>query len=212
MSIKKRIDLAWTILSFVLFGFGISLQLKASIGQSVLNALAVTLSHIIEMKVGTILNGINLLFFLSYLLLRRSRLNYKDTIQVLATVANGSMINLFLYHLLSLFTVESYFYRVLLYLTGLGIASVSLGAILAMGIVKFPLESLCLVISESYQKNFAAVRMSFDVIFLIVTLCLTLLSHAPLQIREGTVISVVLLSTLLGICYNFFRKHLSAED
>ncbi|ADL03278.1 YczE/YyaS/YitT family protein [Lacrimispora saccharolytica] len=212
MSIKKRIDLAWTILSFVLFGFGISLQLKASIGQSVLNALAVTLSHIIEMKVGTILNGINLLFFLSYLLLRRSRLNYKDTIQVLATVANGSMINLFLYHFLSLFTVESYFYRVLLYLTGLGIASVSLGAILAMGIVKFPLESLCLVISESYQKNFAAVRMSFDVIFLIVTLCLTLLSHAPLQIREGTVISVVLLSTLLGICYNFFRKHLSAED
>ena len=164
------------------------------------------------MKVGTILNGINLLFFLSYLLLRRSRLNYKDTIQVLATVANGSMINLFLYHFLSLFTVESYFYRVLLYLTGLGIASVSLGAILAMGIVKFPLESLCLVISESYQKNFAAVRMSFDVIFLIVTLCLTLLSHAPLQIREGTVISVVLLSTLLGICYNFFRKHLSAED
>lgn len=212
MSIKKRIDLAWTILSFVLFGFGISLQLKASIGQSVLNALAVTLSHIIEMKVGTILNGINLLFFLSYLLLRRSRLNYKDTIQVLATVANGSMINLFLYHFLSLFTVESYFYRVLLYLTGLGIASVSLGAILAMGIVKFPLESLCLVISESYQKNFAAVRMSFDVIFLIVTLCLTLLSHAPMQIREGTVISVVLLSTLLGICYNFFRKHLSAED
>lgn len=212
MSIKKRIDLAWTILSFVLFGFGISLQLKASIGQSVLNALAVTLSHIIEMKVGTILNGINLLFFLSYLLLRRSRLNYKDTIQVLATVANGSMINLFLYNFLSLFTVESYFYRVLLYLTGLGIASVSLGAILAMGIVKFPLESLCLVISESYQKNFAAVRMSFDVIFLIVTLCLTLLSHAPLQIREGTVISVVLLSTLLGICYNFFRKHLSAED
>ncbi|MBE7719071.1 MAG: hypothetical protein E7243_06085 [Lacrimispora celerecrescens] len=212
MSRKKRNDLIGTILSFVFFGFGISLQLKAAIGQSVLNALAVTLSYTIQMKVGTILNGINSLFFISYLLLRRSRLNYKDTIQIIATIANGYIINLFLYHLLSIFTVESYIYRVILYLTGLVIASISLGAILAIGIVKFPLESLCLVISDSYKKNFAAVRMSFDVIFLIVTLCLTLLSRAPLQIREGTVISVFLLSTLLGICYEFFKKHLTVED
>ena len=212
MSRKKRNDLIGTILSFVFFGFGISLQLKAAIGQSVLNALAVTLSYTIQMKVGTILNGINSLFFISYLLLRRSRLNYKDTIQIIATIANGYIINLFLYHLLSIFTVESYIYRVILYLTGLVIASISLGAILAIGIVKFPLESLCLVISESYKKKFAAVRMSFDVIFLIVTLCLTLLSRAPLQIREGTVISVFLLSTLLGICYEFFKKHLTVED
>ena len=212
MSRKKWNDLAGTILSFVFFGFGISLQLKAAIGQSVLNALAVTLSYTIEMKVGTILNGINLLFFISYLLLRRSRLNYKDAVQILATIANGYIINLFLYHLLSVFTVESYFYRVMLYLTGLLIASISLGAILAIGIVKFPLESLCLVISEAYKKNFAAVRMSFDVIFLVVTLCLTLLSHAPLQIREGTIISIFLLSTLLGICYEFFRKRLAKEE
>ncbi|GLC82603.1 YczE/YyaS/YitT family protein [Lacrimispora brassicae] len=212
MSRKKTIDLAGTILSFVFFGFGISLQLKAAIGQSVLNALAVTLSYTIEMKVGTILNGINLLFFISYLLLRRSRLNYKDALQILATIGNGYIINLFLYHFLSIFTVESYFYRVMLYFSGLGIASISLGAVLAIGIVKFPLESLCLVISESRKKNFAAIRMSFDVIFLIVTLCLTLLSHAPLQIREGTVISIFLLSPLLGICYNFFKKHLNTEE
>ncbi len=212
MSRKKWNDLAGTILSFVFFGFGISLQLKAAIGQSVLNALAVTLSYTIEMKVGTILNGINLLFFISYLLLRRSRLNYKDAVQILATIANGYIINLFLYHLLSVFTVESYVYRVMLYLTGLVIASISLGAILAIGIVKFPLESLCLVISEAYKRNFTAVRMSFDVIFLVVTLCLTLLSHAPLQIREGTIISIFLLSTLLGICYEFFRKRLAKEE
>ncbi len=212
MNRKKRNDLIRTILSFVFFGFGISLQLKAAIGQSVLNALAVTLSYSIQMKVGTILNGINLIFFILYLLLRRSRINYKDTVQIIATIANGYIINLFLYHLLSTFTVESYIYRVILYLIGIVIASISLGAVLAIGIVKFPLESLCLIISESYKKNFTAVRMSFDVIFLIVTLGLTLVSHAPLQIREGTVISIFLLSTLLGICYDFFKKHFAMEE
>ena len=212
MSRKKRNDLIVTIISFVFFGFGISLQLKAAIGQSVLNALAVTLSYTIQMKVGTILNGINTLFFISYLLLRRTRLNYKDGIQIIATIANGYIINLFLYQLLSLFTVESYFYRIILYLIGIIIASISLGAVLAIGIVKFPLESMCLIISEAYKKKFTAVRMSFDVIFLIITLSLTLLSHTPLQIREGTVISILLLAPLLGICYEFFKKHLTMEE
>lgn len=212
MSRKKRNDLVLTVISFVFFGFGISLQLKAAIGQSVLNALAVTLSYTTQMKVGTILNGINTLFFISYLLLRRTRLNYKDGIQILATIANGYIINLFLYHFLSIFTLESYLYRIILYLIGIIIASISLGAVLAIGIVKFPLESMCLVISEAYKKKFTAVRMSFDVIFLIITLCLTLFTHAPLQIREGTVISLLLLAPMLGICYEFFKKHLTKEE
>jgi len=202
----------YSILSFLLFGFGISLQLKAAIGQSVLNALAVTLSDTVHLKVGTILNVINLLFFATYLLLRRSRLNYKDAIQIIATITNGAIINFFLYNVLSIFVVENYFYRIVLYMVGLGIASISLGAVLAIGIIKFPLESLCLTISEVFKKKFTAVRMSFDVIFLVITLIITVLAHTPLQIREGTVISIFLLSTLLGICYEFFKKHLMMEE
>lgn len=202
----------YSVIAFLFFGFGISLQLKAAIGQSVLNALAVTISYTIQLKVGTILNIINSLFFIAYILLRRTRLDYKDVIQILATLANGYIINFFLYNILSIFTVETYFYRVLLYMIGLIIASISLGAVLAIGIIKFPLESLCLTISETYKKKFTAVRMSFDVIFLIGTLILTVLTHTPLQIREGTVISIFLLSTLLGICYDFFKKHLFTEE
>jgi uncharacterized membrane protein YczE len=209
---KYKKYMFYSILSFLFFGFGISLQLKAAIGQSVINALAVTLSDTIQLKVGTILNVINSLFFVAYLLLRRSRLNYKDAIQVIATITNGVVINFFLYNVLSIFTIENYFYRVMLYIIGLGIASISLGAVLAIGIIKFPLESLCLTISEVFKKKFTAVRMSFDIIFLIATLVITLLAHTPLQIREGTVISIFLLSTLLGICYEFFKKHLTMEE
>lgn len=209
---KYKKYMFYSILSFLFFGFGISLQLKAAIGQSVINALAVTLSNTIQLKVGTILNVINSLFFVAYLLLRRSRLNYKDAIQVIATITNGVVINFFLYNVLSIFTIENYFYRVMLYIIGLGIASISLGAVLAIGIIKFPLESLCLTISEVFKKKFTAVRMSFDIIFLVATLVITLLAHTPLQIREGTVISIFLLSTLLGICYEFFKKHLTMEE
>lgn len=212
MTKKNSQLIAYSIISFVFFGFGISLQLKAAIGQSVLNALAVTLSFLIPWKVGTILNMINTIFFISYLLLRRTRLNYKDIIQIIATIGNGIIINFFLYQVLSGFTAESYFIKLLLYITGLIIASLSLGAVLAIGIIRFPLESLCLTITELFHRKFTAVRMSFDVIFLAVTIALTLWARTPLQIREGTVISVLLLSPLLGICYDFFKKHWNMED
>lgn len=212
MTKKNSQLIAYSILSFVFFGFGISLQLKAAIGQSVLNALAVTLSYLIPWKVGTILNMINTIFFISYLLFRRTRLNYKDIIQIIATIGNGIIINFFLYQVLSGFTAESYLVKLLLYITGLIIASLSLGAVLAIGIIRFPLESLCLTITELFHRNFTAVRMSFDVIFLAVTIALTLWARTPLQIREGTVISVLLLSPLLGICYDFFKKHWNMED
>ena len=212
MTKKNTVLTAWSVLAFVFFGFGISLQLKAAIGQSVLNALAVTLSFLIPWKVGTILNIINTIFFVSYLLFKRSRLNYKDIIQIIATIANGIITNFFLYQILSGFTAESYLFRLILYIAGLIIANVSLGAVLAIGIINFPLESLCLTISEVYHRKFTAVRMSFDVIFLAVTIGLTLWAHTPLQIREGTIISVLLLSPLLGICYGFFKKHWNMED
>lgn len=207
---KKYI--VYSIVSFVFFGFGIALQLKADIGQSILNALAVTLSDTVHMKVGTVLNAVNSLFFVAYLLLRHSRLNYQDAVQVIATIANGSVINFFLYNVLSVYHMENYIYRLMLYFIGLIIASFSLGAILAIGIIKFPLESLCLTISEKYTKKFTAVRMTFDVIFLIAALCIALLAHTPVQIREGTVISILLLSALLGICLEFFKKHLIMEE
>ncbi|MEY8355373.1 hypothetical protein AALB39_18725 [Lachnospiraceae bacterium 54-53] len=204
--------MVYSAASFVFFGFGIALQLKASIGQSVLNAMAVTLSDTLHWKVGTILNSVNSLFFAAYVFLRRSRLNRRDGVQIIAVIANGYIINLFLYGVLSALTVESYGYRLLLYLTGLVIASISLGAVLAMGIIKFPLESLCLTVSERYKKKFTAIRLGFDAAFLIAALCIALTAHTPVQIREGTLISFFLLSPLLGICYEFFKKHLIMEE
>lgn len=209
---KNNGFILYSILAFLFFGFGISLQLKAAIGQSVLNALAVTLTALIPLKVGTVLNGINSLFFIAYLLLRKTRLNYRDGIQILAALTNGWVINFFLYQVLSLFTPESYVFQVFLYLLGLLIANVSLGAVLAIGFIKFPLESLCLTINQKFHKKFTAVRMSFDVIFLVLALILTIITHTSSQIREGTVISLILLSPLLGLCYNFFHKFWNTED
>lgn len=91
---------------------------------------------------------------------------------------------------------------------GLFIASISLGAILAMGIVQFPLEGLCIVLSQKLKCSLMKIRMRFDIIFLASTILLTLITNHTLYIREGTVISFFLLSRFMGFSYDFLKKHL----
>lgn len=200
---KKTI---YSIFAFLMLGLGISLQIKAGIGQSMLNAFSLILSAQFNLQVGTVLNCLNLVFFVIYLVIKRLRINSLDIAQIAATIANGYIVNFYVYTVLSQLVIEAYFIKVIVFIIGLLLASVSLGAILAMEIVRFPLESLCILLSQKLVRSLATIRMRFDIFFLAGTLLLTLVSGHSLYIREGTVISFFLLSKLVGLSYSFFKS------
>ena len=200
--------LLYSVLAFLMLGLGISLQIKAGIGQSMFNAFSLILADLFNLEVGTVLNFLNMLFFIIFLIIRRSHINCRDIIQIAATIANGYIINLFIYFILSHLIIQSYFLRALTFMLGLILASISLGAILAMEIIQFPLESLCIVLGKKLGCNLTTIRMRFDIFFMISTLLLTSISSHSLYIREGTIISFFLLSRLIGVSYYFHKKHL----
>ncbi len=196
----------YSVLAFLMLGLGISLQIKAGIGQSMLNAFALILAELFNLEIGTILNLLNMLFFILYLIIRKSPINRRDIVQVAATIANGYIVNLFVYFIFDHLIIQSYFLRVLTFMLGLSLASLSLGAILAMEIIQFPLESLCIVLGQKLGYNLTTVRMRFDIFFMLNTLVLTLMTNHNLYIREGTIISFFLLSRLMGFSYYFHKK------
>lgn len=196
----------YSVSAFLMLGLGISLQIKAGVGQSMLNAFALILGELFNLEIGTVLNLLNMLFFILYLIIRRSHINRQDIIQIAATIANGYIVNLFVYFLFDHLIIQSYFLRVLTFMLGLSLSSLSLGAILAMGIIQFPLESLCIVLGEKLRHNLTTTRMRFDIFFMLSTLILTLMTNHNLYIREGTIISFFLLSRLMGFSYYFHKK------
>lgn len=198
----------YSVLAFLMLGLGISLQIKAGIGQSMLNAFALTLSESLDLDVGTMLNLLNISFFVIYLVVRRSRINYRDMIQLIATIANGFIINLFVYFIFDNLIIESYLLKVVLFILGLCLASISLGTILAMEIIQFPLESLSIVLGQRLELKLTTVRMRFDIFFLFSTIMITLITKQTLYIREGTIISFFLLSRLMGFSYYFLKIRL----
>ncbi len=192
--------------AFLMFGLGISLQIKAEVGQSMLNAFALILAELFNLEIGTLLNLLNMTFFVLYLIIRKSGINRMDIIQIAATITNGYIVNLFVYFIFDHLVIPSYFLRVITFILGLIIASISLGAILAMEIIQFPLESLCIVLGQKLRYTLTATRMGFDIFFMISTLILTFMTGHTLYIREGTVISFFLLSRLMGLSYYFHKN------
>lgn len=170
--------------AFLMLGLGISLQIKAGFGQSMLNAFALILAELFNLEIGTMLNLLNMLFFILYLIIRKSHINRRDIIQIVATIANGYIVNLFVYFLFDHLIIQSYFLRVLTFMIGLSLASLSLGAILAMEIIQLPLESLCIVLGQKLRYNLTTIRMRFDIFFMLSTLILTLMTNLNLYIRH----------------------------
>jgi uncharacterized membrane protein YczE len=122
-------------------------------------------------------------------------------------MVNGYVINLFTYAILNQIVIQSYYLRVLTFILGLTLASLSLGAILSLQIIRFPLESLCIVLSQKLiaaQQRFVCIL----IFFLISTLSITIIFDRTLYIREGTVISFFLLSKLMGFSYDYCKKHM----
>lgn len=200
--------LLYSVLAFLMLGLGISLQIKAGIGQSMFNAFSLILADLFNLELGTVLNFLNILFLIIYLIIRRSHINRRDIIQIAATIVNGYIVNFYIYIILNHLIIQTYFMNVLLFMIGLILASLSLGAILAMEIIQFPLESLCILLGQKFGYNLATIRMRFDIFFFVSTLLLTLVFNHSLYIREGTLISFFLLSKLIGLSYSFHKKHL----
>ncbi len=197
----------YSILAFLMLGLGISLQIKAGIGQSMFNAFSLILADLTDLEVGTILNILNMLFFAIYIIIKKFKISSVDIIQIAATIANGYIVNLYVYIIFDHLIVQAYYMKVIIFIFGLLLASLSLGAILAMGIIRFPLESLCILLSQKLGRDLATIRMWFDIFFLISTLLLTLVFNHGLYIREGTIISFFLLSKLIGLSYSFFKNN-----
>ena len=197
---QKKLTLSF--LYYLISAFGISLTLKASIGVSSFNSLNATLAEFIQIKIGTITAGLNFLFLIACLLLDPQLRVKNYLIMSIALLFFGSTINLFTYFLFPLFTLHSYLLKCLLFILGTIIAGIGTGKVLKYQLLKFPIETFCLFLSERTQRSFKSYRYSIDLFCILIALVLTYFFHLTLMVREGTLISFLLLSPVIAYAKN----------
>lgn len=193
-----RKSLTLSFLFYLLSAFGISLTLKANIGVSSFNSLNATLAEFSQIRIGTITASLNFLFLICCILLDPQRKIRNYLTMSIALLFFGSTINLFTYVVFPLFTLHSYLLNCLLFILGTIIAGIGTGKVLKYQLLKFPIETFCLFLAERTSHSFKFYRYSIDLICIVLAVVLALSFHLTWMVREGTVLSFLLLSPVIA--------------
>jgi uncharacterized membrane protein YczE len=190
--------------------FGISFIVKASIGQSTLSGFSYNLGVLLNMKQGTTLGWINLLFFLGQLPILKWKLSLKDFFQLGMILMSTLLTNFFIYDFpWGIFPAASSYPIQLIYLfTGILIMALGISLMMALDFVFMPYEGFLHLISEKSTLSFGKLRRIFDVALVFGSLALILLFKIPnTSVREGTVIFALLVGTLNHYVIPFLKKN-----
>ena len=197
------------LIALCAIALGISLIVKASIGQSTLSGFSYNLGYLFKMKQGTTLGWINFLFFLGQLPLLKWRLNIKHFFQLGMILVSTFLTNFFIYDFPweILPSPSIYPIQMIYLLMGILIMALGIALMMALDFVFMPYEGFLHLLSEKTKVSFGLLRRNFDIIQGIGSLVLIIAFQIPnTSVREGTIIFALLVGTLNHYFIPFLKK------
>lgn len=194
--IKKIVVLVFMVCCV---GTGAALTLKGAIGVGAWDALAATVSNIAIIPVGTVGMCFNFLCIVVEVAVLKKEFRKIQLLQIPLSFLLGVIVNFVFYNLLGSFTIDNYAIQMVFLVGGLVLGSFGVGCVMIIDMVTFPLEGACMAISEKTGKKFHVLRQLVDVLSVVVVLLLVLVWPQPLEVREGTIIGVLIFGPLMGI-------------
>ncbi len=204
------------IVSVMITAIGASIMVKANVGVGAYEALSTSMSHITGIKIGTLGIILNITcVFIQWLLLKKD-FPVRQFFQIAVSLILGQVVNVMLYTIFAGLTIDHYFVRVLMVLTGGIICSVGVGFVMALNYISMPLEGACMAVSEKFNVNFGKVRQTVDVLLIIAALSLAFFSGTDITIREGTILTMLIFPASMNFVYEKMKatsllQTLSAE-
>ncbi len=191
--------LAVVIPAMIITAMGASLGIKAAVGVGAWDALSISVCQVINMRVGTFSMIMNITCVAIQLAILKKDFKIVHASQILVSIMLGGVVNFMIYNIFARFTITSYAINLALLLLSVIICSIAISVIMTVNLVTFPLESCCMVIAGKLNKNFGTLRQLVDVAAIVISLGLSLAFCDPIQVREGTVIAMILFGPLLNL-------------
>lgn len=187
------------IICIIITGVGGSLGVKAAVGVGGWDALSLSISKVINIKVGTFSMILNITCVFIQLVLLRKKFKINHMIQIFVSMLLGYVVNLMVYDIFSKFTINNYFIKILLLVLSCIICAFSISVIMSINFISFPLESCCLVISKKINIKLGGIRQFVDVVSIIISLAVSFIFNESINVREGTIIAMVIFGPMLDL-------------
>lgn len=204
---KLILNITKSYIFYIISALGVSLGIVANIGVSSYNSMNLAVATMSDIKVGTITTFFNIIFLLIYMILTKFNEKYKYLVQGVSVFMFGSFINFFTYNIFSGLSSLGYIRRLLIFSGGTVISGLSIGIIIYYNIITFPLENVCIKISQMTKISFMKLRYLVDVFSLIISVGISMVGDLPIYVREGTIISMFLLSLSINLAKDYAEKN-----
>lgn len=187
-----------SILALIVLAFGVGLMVKPEVGLGPWDALTATISELTGLKFGTasIVSNIVMIFLQLIILRKRFKLSY--WIQVPIVFSFGYVINFFLYQVLQ-FNLTDYCIRMLLFAFGNIVAAFAISFLVIIDIIAMPPEIFSSAVAKVTGFEFSNIRLALDIVSVIICLLSYWLLSTTLQIREGTIVSIIVFNISIKI-------------
>ncbi|MDF2821231.1 MAG: hypothetical protein K0R15_1672 [Clostridiales bacterium] len=201
---KKIITL---IVGVLIISLGASLTIKAAIGLSAWDAMGVTVSKIIKIKIGTVTIFFNGSCIFVQMLMEKKKFRPIELFQFLNVFLIGTFINMFIYNIFNNWEITYYAVRLLVGVVGFAVCAFGVTIVLESKFIRNPLEGVCLLVAERLQKiTMGRFRQLLDIVFIAVVLLLSFVFKEEIAIREGTLICMIIFGPLLDLYKKPVRK------
>lgn len=194
------------IIGIVIVSFGTSLTIQAAIGVGAYDAMALSVSYITGIKVGTISMVANGTCILLQLLIEKRDFKLIQLLQIGLVLLQGAVVNFFVYTVFADWKIVHYITRIPVLAAGYITIAFGITVIMRSDIIRNPLEGVSQLIADKRGKPMGRLRQQWDIAFVLIALSLAFFSRTAFTIREGTILGMLLFGPFLDL----FKKPVGA--
>ena len=191
--------------ALLLMALGVALSVNSNLGVSPVNSLPYVVSRILNVQMGSCVTAIFCFYILLQILLLRKDFHPVNLLQIVFSTIFGYFVD-FAKMLVGDFVLPTYFGQLVMLLAS--IVLIALGVLLYMDVelVPMPMEGLSSCVAKKLGKPFPTMKSVIDCLVVLTGVVLSFAFLGTLDgIREGTVITAVVVGRLIGV----FRKPIS---
>lgn len=187
-------------------GFGVALSTQAGLGATPISSVPWVLTFVTPLSYGTLTLIINIFFVLAQVAILRRRFPIFQFLQIPATALFGLCIDLGMW-LSRPFVTEVYVFQVAMLVVGAAVLAVGILLQVRSDFLCIPGDALVKVASREFGLPLSRLKITLDGSLTLVALVTSALSLGRIEgVREGTILSVFLGGTFIGLFSKVFPR------
>lgn len=205
---------AWLVLLAGLFiiAFGVASIIRADVGVLPTTCLPYVLSNVFGITVGEAIIIFYVILLTGQLVVLRKKCNIVQLLQIPIGLSFGYITDFALFVLQDI-SFSGSLTRWILFLAGVLISAIGVSLEVIAGVGTLPTEGFVIAVSKVYPIRFGTMKIIFDLCLVLISLIVSLISlHHVIGIREGTLLSAILLGLFSRYIMNIYQKCCDKKD